>query len=258
MVDGSLDKKVFLICSVRNTSKQDIDKFREYKKEKRKEGYFVHYPNDDTPQDDPIGQNICIINKEAIKESIEVHLYWNPTSVGTRFDLSMVVMANKKLMIINEDELKKPFDEYTKFLLKYSNSSLVKQSKIYDWMMEEKDMIMRQEETSSLLKSFLIDTERLNNKEYFNGEYMNAIYLFGMMFMADKPINLVNSSKLRDYELKKDIELFEAKKEGQKVVTKTFNKVLLCTHYVSNGGKVEDFYDNYLAERNRLYNESKA
>ncbi|MFH1387692.1 MAG: hypothetical protein ABIG88_00075 [Patescibacteria group bacterium] len=249
MVDETLEELIFLICKVRGAPPEILQRSIDYKEQKQKEGYSVHNPNTDTNQDDPIGYDICIVNKEAIRKSIEVHTLWDPTSTGSRFDLSMAFYASKKLVIANEDELKKPFDEYTRFLLKYSNSPLVRKSKFYNRMMEEKNMIMRQEEPFS----FLIDTERFGDKKYTEGGYMNALYIFGLIFMADKPINLVNSGKLMDYELKKDVKLFKKpKEEGKEIVTKTFNKVLLCYNYTCNGGKPEDFYNKYLEERDKL------
>jgi len=249
-----LEKRIFLICSVRGASKEEKEEFKNYKEVKEKEGYSVHNPNMDTNQDDEIGYDICVTNRKVIRDSNEVHLYWKPTSEGSRFDLSMAFMADKKLVIVNENKLVEEKDEYTSFLIEYANNS--KPSGLYKKFIENKGDIVKFKDPISIN----IDAEKITKEEY-----QNARYLLGMIFMAEMPIGLINASKLRDYEIRQDlikinkhVESIKSGKDDAELVTKNFNKVILCYNHVCKGGDKRDFYDNYLAERNRLYDESKA
>ena len=72
----SLDKKIFLICPVREILTSEKKYLDNYIFELEARGYKVHYPHRDTDQTDPIGMDICITNREAVAQSDEVHIYW--------------------------------------------------------------------------------------------------------------------------------------------------------------------------------------
>jgi nucleoside 2-deoxyribosyltransferase len=65
-------------------------------------GVKVHWPPRDTPQDDPVGYNICCTNRDAIKDADEVHVFWNPTSRGSAFDFGMAFALGKPIRLIND------------------------------------------------------------------------------------------------------------------------------------------------------------
>ena len=70
-----------------------------------KQGNIVHWPFRDTNQNDPIGLNICSENREAIYSADEIHIWFDPASQGSLFDIGMTLaflrMMPKKVIIIN-------------------------------------------------------------------------------------------------------------------------------------------------------------
>lgn len=94
-------KKTFLICPVRK-QKEDLTWVVE---QLEKDGWQVHYPPRDTEQSDPIGYQICQDNRKAIAESDVVHIYYDPESRGSLFDLGMAFAYEKKLIVINHGNL---------------------------------------------------------------------------------------------------------------------------------------------------------
>ncbi len=103
----NLEKKIFLICPVRNITDKENQFLQEYISELESNGNSVHYPPRDTNQDDPIGYNICTENCAAIDAADEVHIYWNPGSSGSGFDLGMAFMGQKPIKLINKDKIPK-------------------------------------------------------------------------------------------------------------------------------------------------------
>lgn len=97
--------KIFLICPVRNATEEQIAFIRDYKMNQKKVGNEIYYPNDDNPYEasDTIGFDICIENVWHIAESDEVHIYYDPASSGTLFDLGAAFALQKKLVIVNDD-----------------------------------------------------------------------------------------------------------------------------------------------------------
>jgi hypothetical protein len=103
----SLEKKIFLICPVRNITKEEDTFLQGYISSLEEKGHKVHYPPRDTNQDDPIGLDICSENRAAIRESDEVHIYYNPESSGSGFDFGMVFMVEKPIKLINKKEIER-------------------------------------------------------------------------------------------------------------------------------------------------------
>ena len=95
-------KKTFLICPVRGKDANDLMWVVE---KLESEGWDVHYPPRDTNQIDPTGYRICTDNVDAIKDSDVVHIYYDPNSRGSLFDLGAAFALNKKLVVINKEEL---------------------------------------------------------------------------------------------------------------------------------------------------------
>jgi nucleoside 2-deoxyribosyltransferase len=61
-------------------------------------GNEVHYPPENAPQDDPIGNLICEAHLNAMKECDEVHVFWDVNSKGSHFDLGMAYALGKTIV----------------------------------------------------------------------------------------------------------------------------------------------------------------
>ncbi len=113
-------RAVCIICPVKDISQAESSYLDEFVSGLKREGYSVHYPPDDTQQDDKVGLAICTQNKTGMKKSREVRLYWTPRSEGTRFDLGMAFMAEKPFAIINGNAVAKtPDASFENFLLEF-------------------------------------------------------------------------------------------------------------------------------------------
>ncbi|MAG50324.1 hypothetical protein CL621_01625 [archaeon] len=100
-----LEKKVFIICPVRNATNEEAIYLQDYVNRLEHNRYKVHFPPQDTNQDDPNGLNICSENREAIRNADEVHVYWNNSSSGSGFDFGMAFMLEKPIKFINKDKI---------------------------------------------------------------------------------------------------------------------------------------------------------
>ena len=96
-------KKIFIICPVRDVTDEEKRFIADYIVRLESKNCKVHYPSRDTNQNDPIGVKICAQNRAAIKESDEVHVYWNRKSAGSLFDLGMAFSMEKKIVSINPE-----------------------------------------------------------------------------------------------------------------------------------------------------------
>lgn len=84
--------KIFLISPVRNINEEEQVRIKAYVNFLESQDHIVHWPIRDTNQDDPIGIQICRDNFKAIYEADEIHVWLNPTSAGTGFDLGGAFM----------------------------------------------------------------------------------------------------------------------------------------------------------------------
>lgn len=105
-------EKVFVICPVANATPEVRKKLEEYVANLEHKGYKVHLPHRDTNQaDETGGYEVCRTNFQAIIESSEVHIWYDETSGGSKFDMGgifmLVVMLghSKKIVIANENEV---------------------------------------------------------------------------------------------------------------------------------------------------------
>lgn len=110
-------KKIFLICPVKygdhiTTKKHEEtqEKIRLYVEKLEKAGHKVHWPKRNTNQNDPIGLNICTENAQAIIIADEIHIWWDPSSEGSKFDFGMSfvlhILNDKKIILANPDDVK--------------------------------------------------------------------------------------------------------------------------------------------------------
>jgi len=96
--------KIFIIGAVRNADAKWKEKLELYTKALEANGHTVHLPHRDTNQN-LSSIEICTINKNAIIESDEIHLFYIPESQGTHFDMGMSFALNKKLRVISSPEI---------------------------------------------------------------------------------------------------------------------------------------------------------
>jgi len=86
-------KNVFLICPVRGMSTEQEDFIKRYIDRLKDAGKTVHWPAVDTDQGSS-EWNICLQNGKAILTCDEVHVFWDPASGVSKFDLGMAFMLN--------------------------------------------------------------------------------------------------------------------------------------------------------------------
>ncbi len=95
--------RIFLICPVRNATPEETEAISRYVIDKEKRcGHQVYWPARDTDQFDPIGLQICKSNRNAIIAADEVHVWWNPASTGSLFDLGIAFALGKDIVLVNE------------------------------------------------------------------------------------------------------------------------------------------------------------
>lgn len=97
--------KIFIICPVRNATDEQKKRLEAYVDELENAGNWVHYPARDTDQNDSVGNMICNYNRWAIKRADEIHIFYDQSSGGTLFDLGMAFAMNKKIVVINKEDV---------------------------------------------------------------------------------------------------------------------------------------------------------
>ncbi len=144
----SLEKRIFIISPVRDRSEEDPDikEIREYVANLR-EFHIVHWPYDTTDQKDPIGYNICMenafgiegkTNSFGIQKANEVHIWFDPESQGSVFDLGMAFVLNKPIYVINYARLEPtPDKSFTNVLMEKHAEYMVR---VGVMLQEYKDM----------------------------------------------------------------------------------------------------------------------
>jgi hypothetical protein len=104
-------KKIFIICPVRNSDEAVNSRIRIYIQLLERQGYTVHWPPRNTDQNDPIGNMICLANMKAALEADEIHIWYDPNSTGSHFDLGGVFMLievlgyRKRVVFMNSTKL---------------------------------------------------------------------------------------------------------------------------------------------------------
>jgi len=92
--------KGYIICPVRNITKEDKEKVENFVQSLEARGWEIHYPPRNTNQHDETGLMICTENRKAIENSDRVFLYWDGKSTGCLFDMGMAFAFNKPLTIL--------------------------------------------------------------------------------------------------------------------------------------------------------------
>lgn len=109
--------KVFLICPVRNADATVTARIKKYVEGLEAAGYKVHWPARDTKQDEG-AVRICDANRIAMQAVDEVHVWWDPKSEGSVFDLGMAFATLNRIRIANRPEVNRtPEKSFTNLLL---------------------------------------------------------------------------------------------------------------------------------------------
>lgn len=97
--------KIYLICPVRGCDEYTSKALDTYVTQLESEGHEVHYPPRDVDQtDDGIGLEICETHLASMKESDEVHVWWEISSKGSHFDFGMAYALDIPITVINSYE----------------------------------------------------------------------------------------------------------------------------------------------------------
>lgn len=112
--------KVFIICSVRDSNIKYKERLESYASMLKHQGYDVYLPHRDTDQK-ANSIEICRQNMYAIKESDQVHIFYNSTSQGTHFDMG-VAFALKKPVVVVENESCEEGKSFPKMLKEWENN----------------------------------------------------------------------------------------------------------------------------------------
>jgi len=99
--------KIFLISPVAGITEEEKIRIDAYVKTLEDEGHSVHVPYRDTDQTDweTYGYEVCLRNEAAIFRADAVHLWWNPNSRGSLFDLGMTFQLGKPFMLANPEDI---------------------------------------------------------------------------------------------------------------------------------------------------------
>lgn len=97
-------KKVFVICTIRSATQEYLTKLETYVSNLESKGIKVYAPHRDTNQS-ALGYEICRQNMQGIIDADEVHIFYNSKSQGTHFDMGVAFALNKKIVIVENEEL---------------------------------------------------------------------------------------------------------------------------------------------------------
>jgi hypothetical protein len=107
-----MPSKIFLISPVARSTPELNERIRAYVAGLEATGAAVHWPARDTVQQDETGGlAICRTNFKAIMAADEVHIWYDETSGGSKFDMGGVFMLvemlgwRKRIIIPNAAEL---------------------------------------------------------------------------------------------------------------------------------------------------------
>jgi len=174
MEKRKMKKDIYLIHPVRDITKEERKTFDNYVQNLESNGQRVHYPIRDVNQDDAIGFKICAQHRDAISEVKEAHIYFNPASTGSMFDLGMIFYEDRALKIINPESLNGVKNCVTDFIKNYAGIDK-KLSASFKIMTNSKKQLANLDE---------IEITWEKNPE--------NLFYFGMAFMSHKPIRLSN------------------------------------------------------------------
>jgi hypothetical protein len=100
--------KIYITCPVRNATDKQRRYMESYTKWLEEKGHEVHLPHRDTDQEDS-ALEICMTNGAAIAMADEIHVFYDPASTGSHFDLGMIFALDqlegrkKRIRVIQTD-----------------------------------------------------------------------------------------------------------------------------------------------------------
>lgn len=100
--------KIYIICSVREADQSLRAKLEAYAIWLEMQGHKVHLPHRDTDQE-ASGFEICMQNGKAVMEADEVHVFYDPKSQGSHFDLGMLFFKD---MFMGQKTRIRPMSEH--------------------------------------------------------------------------------------------------------------------------------------------------
>ncbi|MCH7759218.1 hypothetical protein IID20_02590 [Patescibacteria group bacterium] len=115
--------KIYIICPVRNRTKQEEKEINAYVADLEEQGNEVREPSRDTVQEDEIGLRITEEHEEDIIWADQVHVWWNPSSEGSCWDVAQTLMAqefmpDKKIIWVNQEpDLKEYINKYQQVVI---------------------------------------------------------------------------------------------------------------------------------------------
>lgn len=196
--EEKLKPSIFLICPVRDASDEINKLLEEYVDKMEKKGYRVHYPKYDTDQTDPTGGiRICEDNRRAIENADEIHLWYDPSSKGSQFDLGVAFALGKKIVLANKDVHPLP-DECFGFDSNKEIHFFLNASQALEIYKNEGEIQFR-----------------------FDPNSKHSLFNFGMAFALRKPIRFLNLGEILPTEKKSFnnvIRTLDARKQALKEV----------------------------------------
>lgn len=100
--------RIYLICPVRNrTQEQQLDLEEHVRILEEDQGYEVYFPGRDTGvREAPENATaITCCNMYRLRTADEVHVYYDPNSSGSIFDLGAAWILYKPILLVNEKEI---------------------------------------------------------------------------------------------------------------------------------------------------------
>ena len=90
---------IYIISAVRNASDELKERLYRHVDDLEKAGHEVYLPDRDTQQN-ASGLDICRQNQRGIHQADEVHVFYDPESQGSHFDLGMAFVLGKRLTVV--------------------------------------------------------------------------------------------------------------------------------------------------------------
>jgi nucleoside 2-deoxyribosyltransferase len=207
-------KKIFIICSVRNTTDKYKKKLEEYVKKLEDDGNIVHLPHRDTNQNNN-ENDICLQNLTNINNSDEVHVFYNSLSQGTHFDLGVTFALNKPIVIVENDIIIDEKKSFSRMLLNWNDNLIYVKfdDNIYKFpkeltdiknIIEEFKILLSYKDEGGDVKFFEpTNTLALNNAFKFIHEYSTKLYFKFNKILITPCINIFSDGTI-SVDLEKD------------------------------------------------------
>jgi nucleoside 2-deoxyribosyltransferase len=108
--------RIYLICSVRDASDEQLAFTKKYAEDLRSNGHTVFYPPEDAQQDDETGWAIVTAEREAIEQADRIDVIWDVNSKGSHFDLGMAFALRKPIKRVSIHEPDSDHKSYWKVM----------------------------------------------------------------------------------------------------------------------------------------------